>query len=220
MQLIKAIPWGDIRKYLEYSHSPAALKINNLCVHIISWFVGKINWQRWEFVHFLRPNVIIKYLVPRISQEIFVFPSEYFIYSMLHALFLMSFMALWGESTNILYALTSRRSNFSRNWVPWTPFDSKGIEDIQNLSRFKSSVINEQTPPTIACRQEGDWPPWLPQCGCEGVPAWPSPARALGTQSYTAFFGSVQNWPIDPEVPTGRGKAEDCQEESVMYVCA
>lgn len=54
--------------------------------------MGKINRQCWEFVHFLRPNVMIKYLVPRISQEIFVFPSEYFIYSTLHALF---WRALW-----------------------------------------------------------------------------------------------------------------------------
>lgn len=36
MQLIKEIPWGDIRMHLEYSYSLAALKINNLCVHIIS----------------------------------------------------------------------------------------------------------------------------------------------------------------------------------------
>lgn len=35
---------------------------------------------------------MIKYLVPRIRQEIFVFPSEYFIYSMFHALF---WRALW-----------------------------------------------------------------------------------------------------------------------------
>lgn len=34
----------------------------------------------------------MKYLVPRISQEIFVFPSEYFIYSTFHALF---WRALW-----------------------------------------------------------------------------------------------------------------------------
>lgn len=54
--------------------------------------MGKINWQCWESVHFLRPNVMIKYLVPRISQEIFVFPSEYFIYSIFHALF---WRALW-----------------------------------------------------------------------------------------------------------------------------
>lgn len=101
--------------------------------------------------------------MPRISQEIFVFPSEYFIYSMFCALF---WGASWSKITNILYASTSRMSHFSKNkttWVLWTPTDSRGVEDIQNLSRLKDLMINEKNPPTTACQQDGFWPSWLPQ---------------------------------------------------------
>lgn len=66
-------------------------------------------------------------------------------------------------------------------------------------------MINEQTPPTTACWQEGAQPPSLPRRGCEGGP---TSAPAFGTQSYTAVLGLAPNWPIDPEVPRGREKAE------------
>lgn len=49
--------------------------------------------------------------------------------------------------------------------------DSRGVEDVQHLSRFKA-LINEHNPPTTACWQEAAWPPG--HMG-KGVRVWHSP---------------------------------------------
>lgn len=154
--------------------------------------MGKINWQCWEFVHFHRPNVMIKYLVPRISQEVFVFPSEYFIYRTLHALFCR---ALQGKSTNALHAPPSRRSNFSSSWVPWTPTDSEGEQDMVHIPSREPSMLNQQTPPRTVCQQEGAWL-------CH--PGIALTSAAFGHVELHNRFSLVQKGPTDPKVPWER----------------
>lgn len=102
---------------------------------------------------------MIKYVVTRISQEIFVFPSEYFIYQMFRALF---WRVSW--STNILYAPTSRRFNFSINWVLWTPIDLRMSSTSPGSRPWLMS--------TTACWQETAW---LPGHVGTGVQVWHSP---------------------------------------------
>lgn len=158
---------------------------------------------------------MIKYLVPRISQEIFVFPSEYFLYSTFHALFCR---ALWGKSTNILHALPFRRSNFSSSRVPWTPTDSEGVQDTVHLPRLEPSMINERTPPRTAFQQEGAWL-------CH--PGIPLTGAGFGHAELHNGFRLVQKGAADTEVPQERRGTTvqhnaRCYNEvwTVWYACA
>lgn len=114
--------------------------------------------------------------------------------------------ASWSKITNILYASTSRMSHFSKNkttWVLWTPTDSRGVEDIQNLSRLKDLMINEKNPPTTACQQDGFWPSWLPQHRWERKVRYNSCQPSLCESS---ALGSAPNQPTEPKVVLGKGK--------------
>lgn len=166
--------------------------------------MGKINWQCWEFVNFFRPNVMIKYLVPRISQEIFVFPSEYFICSMFHALF---WRALWlceVKAQAFYMPQLPEGIIFQETECSELPLTQK---EFSTSSTFPGSSPQWLTSKPLQQLHAGRREPShlrYPGVGVRGGPHYP----AFGTQSYTAVLGLAPNWPIDPEVPRGREKAE------------
>lgn len=130
---------------------------------------------------------MIKYLVPRISQEIFVFPSEYFIYSTPRVLF-------WR-------ALRLGEVKAQTFYMPWLPeglsFQETECHELPLTQKeFRTSSALPGSSPQWSTSKPLQWPraqpPSLPRGSREGSPASPSPAPALATRSYTAGFGSGQ----------------------------
>lgn len=134
---------------------------------------------------------MIKCLVQRTSQEIFVFPSEYFIYSTFHALF---YRALWGKSTNVLHAPPFKRSS---SWVPWTPIASEGAQDTVHFPSSEPSMVHEQSP--RSCVSAGGSLPSPAPGRCEGGPAFPSTCCLWECRAHKGFR-SVQKGSTDPKV--------------------